>query len=300
MNKEKLQRHRIFAVKYDIPLTILVIGVIVLSIFGTQTIISAIEGFELSVTLGQAILLYAGAIIALLITIAILMTIRTYYIRHRRYYEDIFASDRSVFSEKLFIDAIARKTPRFLNNAAIIAFSIFDLKKTVLNLFGYKMVAQIAGGISSTLINRYQGKANHDVVYGFDYNENFLLFLPFNKGMPEIAEEIGRLNEAIQKTINDNGLNMDINIFFGIYVHDNANISPYEMIRRSLIAADFGLRNKINTNQFEEYMLDANQTDLALSKEINAAIENKEFEIFYQPKFDIKLNRFYGSEALIR
>jgi len=299
MFNENKVKHRLFAIRFDIPLLILIAAAVLVGYFAVDAIVAAMDAAEMPAALGQTIIALGAVLVALMIAIIFLGTARTCFIRRRRYNEDIFASDRGVFSEKMFIDALAKKAGRFQNQAAIIAFSIFELKKTVLNLFGYKMVAQIAGGISSTLINRYQGKENQNVSYGFDYNENFLLFLPFEKNA-DAMEEILHLSEAIQKTINDNGLNMDVNIFFGVYVHDNPNLSPYEMIRRALIAADFGMRNKIGINQFEEYMLDANQTDLALSKEINVALENNEFEIFYQPKFDIKLNRFYGSEALIR
>jgi EAL domain-containing protein (putative c-di-GMP-specific phosphodiesterase class I) len=274
-----------------------VVGLIVVA---TVIISNGVTDGFLTSELQTTILTFGTMIVAILIAITVVSCLRSKFIHGRRFNEDIFATDRGVFSEKMFVESISKRVARYNGQAAVIAFSIFELKKMVLNMFGYRMVAKIAGSISSTLINRYQGKEHRDIIYGFDYNENFLLFLPFDKSTDEVIEEINKLNEAIQSMILQNGLNMDVNIFYGVYIHNNPNLSSYEMIRRSLIAADFGIRNKVKINQFEEYMLDANQTDLTLSNELSAAIDRKELEIFYQPKFDIKLNRFFGAEALIR
>ncbi|MFA5235477.1 MAG: EAL domain-containing protein [Bacilli bacterium] len=299
-NEEKRLKHRFFAIQFDIPIAILGASLIAIIVVASVIMDNGVTDGLLTAELQTTLMTFGALIVAIMVALAFVGTFRSKFIHGRRLNEDIFATDRGVFSEKMFVDSISKRVGRYNGQAAIIAFSIFELKKIVLNMFGYRMVAKIAGSISSTLINRYQGKEHRDIVYGFDYNENFLLFLPFSKGPDEVAEEINKLNEEIQTMIFKNGLNMDINIFYGVYIHNNPNLNSYEMIRRALIAADFGIRNKIKTNQFEEYMLDANQTDLVLSNELSAAIERKELEIFYQPKFDIKLNRFFGAEALIR
>lgn len=300
MSEPKKTRHKFLAAQFDIPLLILVSALAALTVVTVVTLNQALIDGLIDASLHPTLILYGTLIVGIFIGISILGAFRARFVHGRRFNEDIFATDRGVFSEKMFVDALSKKVKNYTNRSAVIAFSIFELKKTVLNMFGYQMVAKIAGSISSTLINRYQGKEHKDISYGFDYNENFLLFLPYKERSDEVIDEINKLNEAIQQTIFQSGLNMDINIFYGVYIHNNANLSGYEMIRRSLIAADFGLRNKININQFEEYMIDANQTDLVLSNELNSAVERGELEIFYQPKFDIKLNRFIGAEALIR
>ncbi len=300
MSERKRNKHKFFAIQFDIPLAAIGAILISLIILSVDYLSDSVTDGLIPSTFNSLIITFGALIVALLIAIIILAVLRVRFIHSRRFNEDIFATDRGVFSEKMFVDTISRRAGKYTTKSAIIAFSIFELKKTVLNVFGYQMVAKIAGSISSTLINRYQGKEHKDISYGFDYNENFLLFLPFKADSSEVIDEINNLNDAIQTMITQSGLSMDISIFYGLYVNNDANLSAYEMIRRALIAADFGLRNKIRINQFEEYMIDANQNDLVLSTEINAAIEKKEFEIFYQPKFDIKLNRFIGSEALIR
>jgi len=295
MNEEKRRRHKILALQFDLPLIILIAGALALIVLSALAIANGISLAQLDAVLGNLMYIYGVLTILIFIAIIVLTCLRTRFLHGRRYNEDIFATDRGVFSEKMFVDSISKKVVHYHNKAAVIAFSIFELKKTVLNMFGYQMVAKIAGSISSTLINRYSDKSRRDVVYGFDYNENFLLFLPYEDRPEDVDVEIAKLNDEIQKTIQQSGLNMDIAIFYGIYLHQNANLSAYEMIRRALIAADFGLRNKIGINRFEEYMIDANQNDLILANEIAAALDKREFEIFFQPKFDIKLNRFIVS-----
>ena len=42
------------------------------------------------------------------------------------------------------------------------------------------------------------------------------------------------------------------------------------------------------------------EDDTVLANSINEAIENNEFVVYYQPKFNLVLNKFISSEALVR
>ena len=47
-------------------------------------------------------------------------------------------------------------------------------------------------------------------------------------------------------------------------------------------------------------MIQKNIDEMELAQDIDNAIRNREFEVYYQPKFDLKAEKFTGAEALIR
>lgn len=95
--------------------------------------------------------------------------------------------------------------------------------------------------------------------------------------------------------------NVSVPFTFGVYLHAKSDLPVQEMIRYAFIATDYGLHtNTAGTVFFEQYMINANESDIALTNEIVEGLEKGEFEVYYQPKFDLSLNKFVGAEALIR
>jgi EAL domain-containing protein (putative c-di-GMP-specific phosphodiesterase class I) len=295
---ENISKQKIFIKRYDIALIILSCLLVAISItLGVFMYRLVIEN-DISDEIIISVYVILPLIVIITITSSMIIFRRSIYVRRIKFNEDIFSTGHGVFSEKMFVDSIKSRVNRFRHRSVIIAFSIFDLKKIIMNLFGHDMVAKIAGNISGTLIRRYQ--QNRNIAYGFDYNENFLLFFPFTKDINEVLDELNLLNKEVLETIKNTGINMEVTIYYGVCYNNHPNLSTYEMIRRALISAEFGMQNRSMINIFEEYMVDATQVDLMLSDEISKGLENNEFEMYYQPKYDLKLNRFTGAEALIR
>ena len=52
--------------------------------------------------------------------------------------------------------------------------------------------------------------------------------------------------------------------------------------------------------KYEPFMRRENRDSMRMKGDIERALKNGEFEVYYQPKFNIKSNRFVGAEALVR
>lgn len=78
--------------------------------------------------------------------------------------------------------------------------------------------------------------------------------------------------------------------------------SVYEAIDFANTAAsyDAGMRLSGDIKLFNPHMLDTKDFEKEKSLEIDQALEKKQFLIYYQAKWSLRENRYYGAEALIR
>lgn len=76
----------------------------------------------------------------------------------------------------------------------------------------------------------------------------------------------------------------------------------YEAIEYANTAASFdaGMRLSGDIKLFDPHMLDTRDFEREKSLEIDQALEKKQFLIYYQAKWNLHENRYYGAEALIR
>lgn len=295
MTKKRERMH--FIKRYDIPI-IASLSFLLLSLlfimFGL--IISLRNGL-----LDQAIVSYAVIGITLTIIAMVVLVIflvrRILYSRKIRFEKEVFSTENSVMSEKMFITALEAKVEKDLNHAAVISFSIYQLKKTVVNNFGYEMGPKLTGTILQALKKHYGEK---EVTIGFDYNENFLIYMRHEQ-VSDINQAILLLEKDLIDATHALGLNVSVPFTFGVYLHAKSDLPVQEMIRYAFIATDYGIHtNTTGTVFFEQCMINANESDIALTNEIVEGLEKGEFEVYYQPKFDLSLNKFVGAEALIR
>lgn len=113
-----------------------------------------------------------------------------------------------------------------------------------------------------------------------------------------------RLNEFFNRLKNykpQKGIyNMTISV--GVYLIKNANMTVDAMINRARIPQKQikGLSSKSTYAIYDSKQ----REDIIFRKELensfDSAIENKEFKVYYQPKFNIESKQFKGAEALVR
>lgn len=293
----KTREHLRFIKKYDIPIIVSFAFVLLFLLFVLLGIVLSLRNGLLD----QAIVTYALLGIIFTITSMVLLVFfisrRVLYSRKVRFEKAVFSTESSVMSEKMFIDAIEPFLEKDLNHASVISFSIYQLKKTVVYNFGYEMGPKLTGAILQALKHHYHGK---EVTIGFDYNENFLIYMRHEQ-LADINEAIELVEKELIDAIHALGLNVSVPFTFGVYLHAKSDLPVQEMIRYAFIATDYGIHtNTAGIVFFEQYMINANESDIALTNEIMQGLEKGEFEVYYQPKFDLTQNKFIGSEALIR
>ena len=113
----------------------------------------------------------------------------------------------------------------------------------------------------------------------------------------EIIDLVNKINNEIHK-INYNDL-VHLTIKFGIQLCDDESYEENE--NKAELACNLAKNNLLNIYRF--YSESDGESQIEEKKMLNIlikALKNNEFEVYFQPKFDNKLNKIVGSEALVR
>jgi len=151
--------------------------------------------------------------------------------------------------------------------------------------------------ISEAITNKFtlNGKSEKNVCYCFDKNA-FVIFV-----LGEDEEKINELIRYFEKTIYDiareNEIRLTVQPFFGITKYDRSS-TVNENVENAHLARNNSERHFELATFFSndlKFTFTAQET-----KEMIDALNNKEFVVYYQPKFNLNSKRFISSEALIR
>ncbi|MBZ0218552.1 MAG: bifunctional diguanylate cyclase/phosphodiesterase, partial [Fimbriimonadaceae bacterium] len=90
-----------------------------------------------------------------------------------------------------------------------------------------------------------------------------------------------------------------VSIGISVFPHDAESTDA--MMKHADMALQRGKSVSRNQYWFFDHQLRSKMTsDAALEADLRIALEEKQFELFYQPKVDIKTGRFHGFESLLR
>ncbi len=124
--------------------------------------------------------------------------------------------------------------------------------------------------------------------------------------LPDVTEEMAiTIVQNIQRTIKEpfyiSGQNIIVSASIGIAFSDRKESNPSELIRNADTAMNYSrkFRRGSYTVYSEELDLKASYR-LTIERDLKFAIENKEFELYYQPIVDLKTKKCKAVEALIR
>ena len=139
------------------------------------------------------------------------------------------------------------------------------------------------------------GAKRRDFVYAFSRG-SFLIYCA-----KQNEQTIQNICEVITKEVYDFGekncRHIWVQPFFGVTrVYDSELLT--HQIENALLARDNSERNFETVTYYQEtFRKSVASSDI---EELTQALENKEFVVYYQPKFDLAKKQFISSEALIR
>lgn len=115
----------------------------------------------------------------------------------------------------------------------------------------------------------------------------------------EIVKKLDMLNYRIKKGIERNEV-IPIKISMGICSLDNSE-SLHRVYNNALIAKR-EIKGKMNQSYkfFDEQNKKSIIDNQKIESEFSEAVKNNEFEVWYQPKYDMRYKKICGAEALIR
>lgn len=180
-------------------------------------------------------------------------------------------------------------------NIAIIMMDLDDFK-LVNELFGYEEGNKVLRFIYRTL----QESCREGEFVARSTADRFYLLL-FYEEEKEIRQRILKMAENIQQLRLSETMEYLLHPVFGIYYVQNGDDNIEDILDCASLAHNLAkqARNgvyKVYTNEIKEKELQKKQ----LSDQIEHAYQNREFVVYYQPKYDSKTQKLAGAEALVR
>ena len=284
-----------------------IFSLILLVVWSTVFIFLAFSGYRFFGDNRPANFTLAG-ILVLLMVVSMISAI-VFFIKWKnasnliRFDYATFSLVKNIRSERSFLAYVANQMKLHSKQKdALIAFTVTKFKKTVFTRYGYEKGAQVLETVYRSF-NVVQKDFPHST-YGYDYNENFLVFLR-ETDLQGVKQYVNKLTAAINNRLFEDNNDVKFMSDFGIAFskdEDNEQIEATSMLQRALIASDHGrLESELGgITVYEKNMFEKNKRNVQLGVEIEKGLELSQFELHFQPKFDLKLGRFGGAEALVR
>lgn len=233
-----------------------------------------------------------------------ILTLAAFNMNHRdisraRLFGRYFNTKMYIQSEGEFIEQVGKRHRFSFSKGTVIAFSIQDYLTQIVTSYGTELSKELLTYIVTKLKKNF---SNDNITQiGFDYNETFLLFSANHESKTFITKFENFIKETKQEIITKFSM-YNCNFLIGAIEFKGRDIPSEEIIRRANLAMIYDKDSRGNDEivYFDNEMIDNQEYGLTLANEIDEAIKEEQFEVYYQPKFDLKLNRYVGAEALLR
>jgi len=211
-------------------------------------------------------------------------------------------------NEHLYIDGLTSGSNKnsFKLKAEIIiknainqyAFLVLDLNKFNLinNIFGYAQGDLLLSHIDNVLLNHIK----KDEIFARISGDKFYILLEY-VAKDNLKSRLDKITEDILEFKFANNKHFNLVVCTGVYVIKNTDIAIETISDRACLAANIikGSHTSAHyfyTDDIHSKIMEENE----IENEMHEALENRDFKVFLQPKYDFKTEKLSGAEALIR
>lgn len=205
----------------------------------------------------------------------------------------------------LFYDRIKQSIERGVRHGQLVAVLVIDIEMfskinstmgrsagdTLLKEFAQRLNVSLrkSDGISRLTVSRFAG-------------DEFAILLTDLEKEEQATWAVKRLLDVINDPIEigDDGIYLSCKVGISLYPTDARDVET--LLNKAMTAKNYLKTHKTNLNYqfYDQHMHDLSIKHLQLDKEIRYAIKHDQWQLLYQPKFDMKQEKIVGSEALIR
>lgn len=182
------------------------------------------------------------------------------------------------------------------NDIAVLLINLNDFRN-INNLFGYKLGDYVIKSISSRIedtIRKYDilGRINGD---------EFILILTNYKAIRNVEIICKRILEIIQDPVMLANKKYKVTASIGISIYDQQNKSASKLMSSANLALIKAReKGKNNFEFYDDSLHNIYLHEINMENELKNAIATDEFEIHYQPQFDVENKKIISLEALVR
>jgi diguanylate cyclase (GGDEF)-like protein len=219
---------------------------------------------------------------------------RTEQLEYQAYYDALTKlPNRTLFHEKLEEGIVKAKA----NNEMLALFFIdLDRFKQINDSLGHHVGDEVLKFVTQRLLNAISKK---DILSRLGGDE-FTLIVEHIKHNAQIANVAQKILDALADPIeiNDTKFYITPSIGISVYPHDGDGMN----LLKNADAAMYKAKDE-GRNNFQFYSSEMTQMafeKVILQGSLRQAIENDEFDVFYQPQIDADRKKIIGFEALVR
>lgn len=226
-------------------------------------------------------------------------------IRRLAFYDNLTGlPNRQAFRQQL--KGLLREAREDGGSVAVLYIDLDNFKRindTLGHTFGDGVLKAIAKRLTGS-IRRREGKEDEDdIPHGVArLGGDEFAFAICNFGNSSVLESIAdRIKEHLAKPIPYKGLDFVVTPSIGVSVYPEDGDNAEDLLKNADVAMYQAKDAGRDTVRFYSGTMSVRSMHgLALERDLRRAIENEEFELFYQPKLEIASGKLVGAEALIR
>lgn len=209
-------------------------------------------------------------------------------------FEDPLVNCRNL--NKFMLDAEAILSRNLDTKYAVIQFDVNKFKM-INEMFGYEEGNRVLKHISNVVSNNL----NESELYARADNDNFVILMIYD----ESDELVSRMDTIITEAANvkDSNERYKLSFSVGIYKINDYNQGVKLMVNKAGMAQKTIKEKQDATDRIIFYDTNLRLTMIAekvIENQMHVALENNEFVVYLQPKYNIVTNQIIGAEALVR
>ena len=194
------------------------------------------------------------------------------------------------------IELITANANRYIDNFALL-FLDLDKFKNINDTLGH----DIGDGLLKAIAIRLKNILRENDIIARIGGDEFIIVLSDIENEKSILECINKILDIFKKeiVINGNILKSSTSIGCSIYPNDSTDIN--ELMKYADMAMYSAKENGRNTFEFFTKSLNENLHNfINMIEDMDRALNENEFKLYYQAKVDVKTEKIMGAEALIR
>lgn len=211
-----------------------------------------------------------------------------------------FAEPTFIYSEGAFLREVKKMSNEGSKKAIgyLAAVNVKGINGDILTFYGPEEAKAINSIVFTCLWERFHERRQFR--YGFSLVNSFLIYVKSND-FDAFEQELMGLANSIETRVLARGKISSLTVLFG-----TSSIKEEKDAQSALDHATFASRynasNRFSSGviPFNRDQMDFSENEKELPSDILRAIREEQFQIFYQPKFNLRTQRFYGAEALVR
>ena len=183
------------------------------------------------------------------------------------------------------------------NKKLALIFIDIDNFKLINDTYGHS----IGDNIINLVASRLQNSIRKDDTISRIGGDEFILVIEDIIELNHIKKIAQNILDNFNKPIKMQEYLFDVTLSMGISIYPHDGYNDEDLIKHADTAM-YSAKN-LGKNQFQFYkneMTNEIFEKLMMKQELNEAINNSQFEVYYQPQIDLKTNKIVGAEALIR